>query len=183
MTNKGTIVERVTLFKTISGAVCTLLAVTSFNASAALIGITATSTDSRVTDFTLSFDDTSGDGLLQLDELVQFSGFTLTNPANLSVNGLYDVIIGTPDIAGISASTGVRLFSSLNWNFKRFEGDTALCCSSSFWTYSSEAALIPVSASTVPIPAAAWLFGSGIVGIAGIARRKKAHRILNKLNA
>jgi hypothetical protein len=27
--------------------------------------------------------------------------------------------------------------------------------------------------SSVPVPAAAWLFGSGLVGIAGFARRRK----------
>ena len=30
------------------------------------------------------------------------------------------------------------------------------------------------SVSTVPVPAAAWLFGSGLLGLLGIARRKKA---------
>ena len=30
------------------------------------------------------------------------------------------------------------------------------------------------SASTVPVPAAVWLFGSGLVGLLGVARRKKA---------
>lgn len=29
-------------------------------------------------------------------------------------------------------------------------------------------------ASPVPVPAAVWLFGSGLIGLAGIARRKKA---------
>lgn len=29
-------------------------------------------------------------------------------------------------------------------------------------------------ASVVPVPAAVWLFGSGLIGLAGIARRKKA---------
>jgi hypothetical protein len=164
------------LFKTIYSAtttICVILVTLSFNVSAALIDITATSTDSRVTDFTLSFDDISGDGLLQLDELVAFSGFTLTNPANLTVNGFYDVIIGTPDITGISASGGVSLFAPTNWNFKRFEGDIALCCSSRFWTYNTKTALTPVNTSTVPIPAAVWLFGSGIIGLAGISGRKK----------
>jgi hypothetical protein len=31
-----------------------------------------------------------------------------------------------------------------------------------------------ISLSTVPVPAAAWLFGSGLIGLIGIARRKKA---------
>lgn len=35
---------------------------------------------------------------------------------------------------------------------------------SAVWTVSAE----------VPIPAAAWLFGSGLIGLLGIARRKKA---------
>jgi len=34
--------------------------------------------------------------------------------------------------------------------------------------------LVRAVTSPVPIPAAAWLFGSGLVGLAGIARRKKA---------
>lgn len=31
-----------------------------------------------------------------------------------------------------------------------------------------------VQTSVVPVPAAVWLFGSGLIGLAGIARRKKA---------
>ena len=31
-----------------------------------------------------------------------------------------------------------------------------------------------VSVSAVPVPAAVWLFGSGLIGLAGFARRKKA---------
>ena len=31
-----------------------------------------------------------------------------------------------------------------------------------------------VSAARVPVPAAAWLFGSGLIGLIGIAKRKKA---------
>jgi hypothetical protein len=29
--------------------------------------------------------------------------------------------------------------------------------------------------SAVPVPAAAWLFGSGLIGLTGIARRKRAN--------
>lgn len=32
---------------------------------------------------------------------------------------------------------------------------------------------LPVATDAVPIPAAAWLFGSGLIGLIGIARRKK----------
>jgi len=30
------------------------------------------------------------------------------------------------------------------------------------------------AASTVPVPAAVWLFGSGLLGLIGVAKRKKA---------
>ncbi len=29
--------------------------------------------------------------------------------------------------------------------------------------------------STVPVPAAVWLFGSGLLGLIGVARRKRAN--------
>lgn len=31
---------------------------------------------------------------------------------------------------------------------------------------------IAISASTVPVPSAVWLFGSGLIGLIGVARRK-----------
>jgi hypothetical protein len=35
------------------------------------------------------------------------------------------------------------------------------------------AALVVASASPIPVPAAVWLFGSGLIGLVGIARRRK----------
>jgi len=37
-----------------------------------------------------------------------------------------------------------------------------------------EAEVTTLSAQVVPIPAAVWLFGSGLIGLIGVARRKKA---------
>jgi hypothetical protein len=34
--------------------------------------------------------------------------------------------------------------------------------------------LTPVAAPAVPVPAAAWLFGSGLLGLAGVTRRRRA---------
>ena len=38
----------------------------------------------------------------------------------------------------------------------------------------SNIATVTITPSAVPVPAAIWLFGSGLIGLAGIARRKKA---------
>lgn len=41
-------------------------------------------------------------------------------------------------------------------------------------TSTSTGAIIPIVTQAVPVPATAWLFGSGLLGLIGIARRKKA---------
>jgi hypothetical protein len=35
-------------------------------------------------------------------------------------------------------------------------------------------AIAAISTTVIPIPAAAWLFGSGLIGLIGLARRKKS---------
>ena len=147
------------------GVVCAMGFIGTANAS--LIDITATSNNPSFTGFTLQFDDTSGDGLLQIEEydMALFSGFTISGGLPLiDLNGFYDDIIGTPDIAGISTSSGIALGNpGDNWNFLKTD-DTGACCGPGNWLYSSV---------VVPIPAALWLFGSGLLGLVGIARRKK----------
>ena len=39
----------------------------------------------------------------------------------------------------------------------------------------SEVGIYMVRTSAVPIPAAVWLFGSGLIGLVGMARRKKSY--------
>lgn len=69
---------------------------------------------------------------------------------------------------------------------KEIDGTTATPHFSELWNnvYTSEVRLIAGAgavagidnymATIVPVPAAAWLFGSGLIGLIGIARRKKA---------
>lgn len=46
------------------------------------------------------------------------------------------------------------------------------CCNGHLSTWN-----ITGTVSAVPVPAAVWLFGSGLIGLAGIARRKKIYKI------
>ena len=42
------------------------------------------------------------------------------------------------------------------------------------WSFSAESStLYSMSVTTVPVPAAVWLFGSGLIGLFGVARRKE----------
>jgi len=149
--------------KSIALAATALFLSTSVNA--ALIEITATSNDARFSDFTVIFDDTSGDSMLQINEMTLFSGMTISGFSS-SQDGFYDALIGTPNITGISTLSGTVIGSpGFNWNMTTSSG--ASCCSTSIWSYNS-------SVATVPIPTAVWLFGSGFIGLIGVARRKKA---------
>lgn len=96
------------------------------------------------------------------------------------------------DGGGVSAAEilgGGPLFGSADWvtyNFTTFAGpnvdggvtlqlgavcggDTG-CLSDVYFDNVS----VTVDVSAVPVPAAAWLFGSGLIGLVGMARRKKA---------
>ena len=48
------------------------------------------------------------------------------------------------------------------------------CCGNGFKDQHFSSGSISPVISSVPVPAAAWLFGSGLLGLVGIARRKKA---------
>ena len=64
-----------------------------------------------------------------------------------------------PDVSG-----GVTL------QFVAICGAAASCISDYSWDNVS----IMADVNAVPVPAAAWLFGSGLLGLVGVARRKKA---------
>jgi hypothetical protein len=67
-------------------------------------------------------------------------------------------------LAGSATFTG-QTFSSLGLSPGTYE-----------WTWGSDASAdsYTLNVGAVPIPAAVWLFGSGLLGLIGVARRKKA---------
>ncbi len=68
-------------------------------------------------------------------------------------------------ILGISTDAGASWSGDTSW--------TALGANS-YTVNFSDGSIIEVDVQVVPVPAAVWLFGSGLIGLIGIARRKKA---------
>jgi len=88
---------------------------------------------------------------------------TITQPGQDGILGTADDIVFTGNrhtdgISGIRMDNGP--FPGFNANF-----DVAAMTLSGFE---------PAPVSAVPVPAAVWLFGSGLVGLVGVARRRKS---------
>ncbi len=79
-----------------------------------------------------------------------------TAGATLSADGSYEILF--------SAFTGI--------DFSDIDGIKLL--STNGGVPSPDLAISAITVQTVPIPAAVWLFGSGLLGLVGVARRKKA---------
>ena len=104
---------------------------------------------------------------VQIGDIIGFAGpngigdHTATNTTtalSLTLTGSDNFILGLNDGSGwISDSAVVSL------------GANAYSV-----TFGTGANVIEVDVQIVPVPAAVWLFGSGLLGLVGIARRKKA---------
>jgi len=94
--------------------------------------------------------------------------------------------VSVPDISALSATGefSVAVFDGVDWHFldtmQKVTGDATLLD----WTYDQpqidwkfpgiSLAVVDASISAVPLPLAALLFGAGIVGLVGVARRGNA---------
>ena len=97
---------------------------------------------------------------------VTVTGDLTINDGNLhdwSAAGGFDLTTGTWD--GVN-HVGLTLQNTLNAT-SLILGDSALIQKKAI------GASIDVSTSPIPVPAALWLFGSGLLGLVGVARRKK----------
>ncbi len=144
-------------------AIATLLAALLLlgPANAAVLRIEATSQAGAFSDFVLEFDDLDGDSLYSTNEQTFFSGVTLTQS---TFTIFFDVLTRLEPIEGISddVGPGIGLRTS---DF--LSAATAVTSSFSFTLTDAETGE-PIS--TVPLPAAAWIYIAGILGL-GYLRR------------
>ncbi len=145
--------------------IAAFLLISPLVANADLIRVEATSlAPASYSDFTVVFDDT-GDGLLQWDEILSFSGVVWF--------GVFmDYLSSTPDLAGISTfstdptlSPGLMAFCEaepLGWCIAQGSGVDVRAFTSN-WSY---------VVTSVPEPGTLALLGIGLAGM-GLARRRK----------
>ena len=82
--------------------------------------------------------------------------------AYMLLNGDYGFAL-TQEAYGVTRTSANSLAVS---SFCDSESSSAACAAGSFAPY------LEITPSAVPVPAAVWLFGSGLLGMVGIARRK-----------
>lgn len=114
------------------------------------------------------------------------SGYCSTPSEELGVL-FYDVLGGVANTPiSVTHNTNYDLFSALQdgryWTSESpnvtFSGGFDFSNGSKFTWYADSLyyvlAVRSGDVSAVPVPAAAWLFGSGLIGLVGVARRKRA---------
>ncbi|MDT8281325.1 MAG: VPLPA-CTERM sorting domain-containing protein [Gammaproteobacteria bacterium] len=137
------------------------LSSTSFTVDATAFSIATAGSDIDIPDviFTLtstgSFDDVSGTGL--------FSG---TFSAGSLLSGAFvDLTVNT------FTSTSGEFFGDVTYTGGSMMGNLTAGSIDGIFTGTSVVAKLG-ELTVVPVPAAVWLFGSGLLGLAGVARRK-----------
>jgi len=134
------------------------------------VGSNATNASVGVTGWSHVYDWTGGGvfGQTQTENLVITGDFTIRDGQPNNWRGDVSFDMTTTDWAGI---TDIGL--GLQNNLTAFSNETGV---SAWIQKKAVAGAVGMSIETipaVPVPAALWLFGSGLIGLAGIARRKK----------
>ncbi len=89
-------------------------------------------------------------------------------------NANYDLFINVKPVGYYWTATTVSLDPDFAWAYSIDSGDQSFgqkTNTTSLWAWAVHDGDV---SGVVPVPAAVWLFGSGLIGLAGIARRKHA---------
>lgn len=114
------------------------------------------------------------DGFSTIDRTFSPSGGTI----NLNANTTYWFVLDSSSVNGLlwkdTSSTNEDSPGASNWTIS--DNRAFFNTTSSSWETSPTIHMFSVDAtvSSVPVPAAVWLFGSGLLGLIGISRRKKS---------
>jgi hypothetical protein len=136
--------------------------------------ITGTSFSIDATAFTIV---TTGDPIDISDEIFQltstsgsFVGGFGSFAGTFSAGGLLSGTFGNLTIIGLGGSDG-QFMGDVTYTGGSLQG--GLTSGSISGTYAGSSVIAKLGAVTVvPVPAAAWLFGSGLIGLVAVARRK-----------
>ena len=113
------------------------------------------------------------------------------NCTGSEMGNLYHTVLGNGSGIGALVNTGPfsNLHGSIYWSATEYAPDTLTHAwrfstdygfqgvsgkSSGLYAWAVQTGDIGAAVSTVPVPAAIWLFGSGFVGLIALTRRKKA---------
>jgi hypothetical protein len=139
-----------------------LLVFAGVQAHAGLISFQATSLlPALATNFNVIYDDT-GDGLLQVGEILTFSGVTFTGVAP-ALDGFYYQIVAVPNIAGLASGTGGG--GGGGWDMRRLSDGAVFSPTVNAWSY---------AATPVPEPGALSLLAVGLLALGYLRHRRVA---------
>lgn len=113
---------------------------------------------SGVSSVTLNASGTSSDGTFNDFTSVAFNGFDLSSGGSVNLAEQDPLVHDFNLVGGTWEAVEENLIGPISGSLEIY----------------ALSYLSTTEISTVPVPAAAWLFGSGLLGLIGIARRKKA---------
>ena len=129
----------------------------SFNYDTALTVVPANITGITPAAWTISQDTNAGGGFGKFEFQLAGTGSTRTSLLNFSISGVAGDSINDYAIGSTLNPSSGNFFAAHIAGFDMTDGVTSAQFSGS---------------SPVPVPAAVWLFGSGLLGLVGVARRR-----------